>query len=263
MNDNSIKTASVEPAKHNVPIYSGYFEAIIQYIEISELKTDRCARIGAECVRSFRSSIEERGFLRPVFIDADMNVTDGQKRVAAARAAGYMRVPCVFAPSPLVFEDDLLICKLIREAPHFFLFADILSRLKSEYMYSQEAIAGALGKSQSFVANKLRLLKFSQDEREMVKRAGLTERHCRALLSIRDDAARRRALDIACADELSVAATEELVASIPRKHEGSRLKSFEHELQRLARKYAVDGAPIELSDKRNGSLAVFTLKIRE
>lgn len=244
------------------PVYGGLYGSFIHYLDIDELATDPRRRIGADCVRAFSGAIAERGFLRPVFVDGDLAVVDGQKRIAAARALGYTAVPCVFAPTPLVFEDDLLICRLIRESPDFFAYADVLSRLKDVYLYSQEAIAGALGKSQSFVANKLRLLKFTPEERGIIKGAGLTERHCRALLSLRDEEARRRALDVVVSDGLSVAATEELASSFSREDYPSRLKSFESDLRRLAAKYAQSGT-VELYKDRSTGTATFTLKMKE
>ena len=87
---------------------------------------------------------------------------------------------------------------------------------------TQLELAKKLGVSQSYIANKLRLLKLSEKMQADVIAAGLSERHARALLKLPDEHTRRRALDKICSDGLSVAETEALVdflhdAAAPRR----------------------------------------------
>ena len=108
-------TASIISTEHKentlTPVYSGLYRSIIQYIDICQLKLPRTERIGKQTLTAFSESIRENGFLRPVYISTDFNVCDGIKRIAAARTMGYFSVPFVYAPTPLVFEDDLIIVK--------------------------------------------------------------------------------------------------------------------------------------------------------
>lgn len=76
---------------------------------------------------------------------------------------------------------------------------------------SQSRLAEKIGVSQSYVANKLRLLRLSEEERRAIVEAGLTERHARALLRLEDGAARKGALEKIVRDKLSVARTDALV----------------------------------------------------
>ena len=79
---------------------------------------------------------------------------------------------------------------------------------------TQEEIAGRLGVSQSYVANKLRLLRFSPTVREKILAKGLSERHARALLRIEDEQAILSLIDQIEKDALTVQSTEELVEAL-------------------------------------------------
>ena len=81
---------------------------------------------------------------------------------------------------------------------------------------SQEECARRLGKSQSAVANKLRLLRLPEDVLNAMRNAGLTERHGRALLRLEDEDSQRRALDFMIEQRLTVAAAEEYIESLVR-----------------------------------------------
>ena len=86
-----------------------------------------------------------------------------------------------------------------------------ISRLIRRYGLTQEQAAAKLGKTQSTIANKLRLLKLSYEEQEWIENAGLTERHARSLLRIENEEKRREVLSKIISDNLNVARTEELV----------------------------------------------------
>ena len=86
-------------------------------------------------------------------------------------------------------------------------------QLIADYGITQEEAAKRIGKSQSAVANKLRLLRFDQSTITKIRAAGLSERHARALLRLTDADAIREAIDYVAANELSVAETETYVAA--------------------------------------------------
>ncbi len=195
------------------PLYSGLYRSIIQYIDIDDIVSPEKPVLGAPVVSTFSRSLSERGFLRPIYITRNGVITDGRKRYAAARALGAKRIPCVTSPTPLVFEDDLLILRLRTEQVPFFESADVLAALTGSYLYSREDVAAALGRSRSFVANRLRLLAFTYKERALIEENSLSERHCRAFLRIKDADARLKAIETAAASSMSVADAEEFVSS--------------------------------------------------
>lgn len=100
---------------------------------------------------------------------------------------------------------------LQREDLNYFEEAECYKALLDELKLTQEELASRLGKSQSFIANKLRILKLSPEVREAVGLYGLSERHARAVLRLSDDADKLAIIKKAGEDGLSVKDTERLV----------------------------------------------------
>ena len=244
------------------PLYSGLYKSLIQYIDIGDIISPEKPAISAAAVSSFSKSLTENGFLRPVYLSQSGAVSDGRKRYAAARALGAKRIPCVVSPTPLVFEDDLLILKLRAERVSFFESADVLSVLTSSYLYSQEEVAAALGRSQSYVANRLRLLAFSEEERNLIEGYSLTERHCRALLKIKDPSERIGAIAAVGEKSMTVGDAEAFVSSVcssKRMPEEARLR---RELDSLLGSYSEKVDLAASSTVGPDGSVVFTIKIR-
>ena len=103
--------------------------------------------------------------------------------------------------------------------------ASALVNLLREWQITQEEAAKRLGISQSYLANKLRLLKLSPEEQNEILQYKLTERHARALLRVDDPALREKILRQAGEKHLNVSQTEELVtAALAPKQEGRKPK---------------------------------------
>ena len=200
--------------KDIIPIYSGYYKNIIQYIDIYKLATPLRRPLEKERAKLFSESLASYGFLRPLMVDGEGRIADGAKRYDASRALGYASVPCVSYPTPLIFEDDMILRSLERDPLSFFEFAEKLKLLTSKHLYSQDSAAAILGRSQSYVANKLRLLTFTREERETITDANLTERHCRTLLRIKDSGRRHNALCHIVSSGMNVSAAEAYITSL-------------------------------------------------
>jgi ParB family chromosome partitioning protein len=104
-----------------------------------------------------------------------------------------------------------------RQNLDFFEEAVAIERLMTEHNLSQEEIGRKLGKAQSTLSNKLRLLRLPEDMRDKIVIASLTERHARALLTLPDNSARNRALDIIIERHLTVSESERLIKDILRR----------------------------------------------
>lgn len=161
------------------------------------------------------ASIREHGILQPLTVrraeDKGYELISGERRLRAAKMAGLDTVPCI-----LIRVDDMessllaLIENLQRRDLDFVDEALALEQLISTYHLSQEEAARRLGKSQSAVANKLRLLKLSAPVLESLRRNGLTERHGRALLRLSEEQ-RLPVLEQIIKERLTVSKTDELV----------------------------------------------------
>ena len=247
---------------HKLPIYSGLYKSIIQYVDIDKLVAPAGLPIGKETVLRFSGSLEERGFLRPVFTGEGGRIVDGVKRYAASLFLGYKKIPCAAYPNPLVFEDDIIMSKLIMDSVGFFEYAELLDLLTRKHLYTQDCVASALGRSQSFVANKLRLLNLTAEERETAESAGLTERHCRTLLRIKDPATRLEVLSQITASGMSVSAAEETVSALLHSPKASS-HGFAAELRSfLKTRSRSEGVCVTETENIDGTLT-FTVSVSE
>ena len=106
-----------------------------------------------------------------------------------------------------------LVENLQRENLHFLEEAECYQALINNYGLKQEDLAARLGKSQSAVANKLRILRFSPAVKKAMLEAKMTERHARALLRIREEETQLSLIERVREKGLSVKDTEKLVDS--------------------------------------------------
>ena len=163
-------------------------------------------------LRELAASIAQYGVLNPLSVRLHYgrySLVAGERRLRAAKLAGLRTVPCMLLDVNL--EESGLIAmveNLQREDLDFVEEARGIAALIRMFGLSQEELAKKLGRSQSAVANKLRLLKLPEDILSSLLENGLTERHARALLRLESDDARRAALDNIVKRSLNVAQTD-------------------------------------------------------
>lgn len=172
-------------------------------------------------------SIRQNGILQPITVrqtdDGKFELISGERRLRAARLVGLTKIPSIVTEvdekKSAVFS---LIENLQRQDLDFFEEAEAIDRLISDYGMSRDELSRKLGKAQSTLSNKLRLLRLPEDMRYRLSRAGLTERHARALLLLEDDARRERALGIMIDRRLTVAESERLIEQMLSKEGKTR-----------------------------------------
>lgn len=169
-------------------------------------------------LQELSDSIAQYGILNPLTVrlrDNKYELVAGERRLRAARLAGLYDVPCILLDVSL--EDASLIAlveNLQRRDLDFLEEANGLNQLIKLFGMSQEEAARRIGKSQSAVANKLRLLKLPEDVLRSLCDNGLTERHGRALLRLPSAEAQRLALAYIIDRDLNVAATDNYIDSL-------------------------------------------------
>ena len=169
-------------------------------------------------LQELSDSIAQYGILNPLTVrlrDNKYELVAGERRLRAARLAGLYDVPCILLDVSL--EDASLIAlveNLQRRDLDFLEEANGLNQLIKLFGMSQEEAARRIGKSQSAVANKLRLLKLPEDVLRSLCDNGLTERHGRALLRLPSAEAQRLALAYIIDLDLNVAATDNYIDSL-------------------------------------------------
>ena len=163
-------------------------------------------------------SIRSYGILHPLTVrrrSGRYELVAGERRLRAAKLIGLREVPCVLMDVNMEEAGLIaLIENLQRRDLDFLEEANGIRQLIRMFGMSQEEAARRLGKSQSAVANKLRLLKLPEDVLETLRSRGLSERHARALLRLPDDESRRAALQRIIDKDMTVAAAESYIETL-------------------------------------------------
>lgn len=162
-------------------------------------------------------SISENGLLQPITVrrvtPTEFELIAGERRLRASVLAGLKKIPCIIIKctdkESAVFA---LLENLQRSDLGIFEEARGISKLMHRFGLTQEEAARRLGKSQSTIANKLRLLRLTYEEQEWIENSALTERHARALLRISDETLRREALSRIISDNLNTTQTDNLIS---------------------------------------------------
>lgn len=188
-------------------------------------------RFSMDELEGLAQSIHENGMLQPVSVRAretgGYELIAGERRLRAAKIIGMSSIPCIVirarSEQSAVFA---LIENLQREDLNFFEEARAIESLMDHYGLTQEEMALRLGKAQSTLSNKLRLLRLSPRMCAQIERAGLTERHARALLKLDQEKERQEILDQVIRDDLNVSQTEKLIASrlAPKAHKNKNVR---------------------------------------
>lgn len=168
-----------------------------------------------EALLSLAKSIKENGILQPICVrknGAVYEIISGERRTRAAKIAGLHEVPCIVMS---VDDEQSAVLALIeniqRKDLSYFEEALGIEKLISYYGLTQEEAARRLGKAQSTVANKLRLLRFSDPERRLLLMGNLSERQARAIIRIDDQQTRVGVIEKVVARSLNLEQTEQLV----------------------------------------------------
>lgn len=181
-----------------------------------------------EGLEELAASIKEHGVLQPLSVrrsSQGYELISGERRLRASRMAGLTEVPCIVV-SVDSKESSLLalVENLQRRDLDFVEEASALARLIETYHLSQEEAARRIGKSQSAVANKLRLLKLPPEALALLREHGCTERHARALLRLEGPQAQLEAARHVAEQGFTVARTEQYVEDLLRQGDKPKKK---------------------------------------
>jgi len=176
-------------------------------------------------LRDLAASIAEYGILNPLNVRLHYGryeLVAGERRLRAAKLAGLKAVPCTVLDVDLEGSSLLAMVENIqREDLDFVEEARGIANLIRLFDMSQEEAAKKLGRSQSAVANKLRLLKLPGDILASLRENGLTERHGRALLRLPSESDQRGALNQIISRDLNVAQTDAYIDRLLEEKAGS------------------------------------------
>lgn len=167
-------------------------------------------------LESLQQSIDKLGLLQPLTVRKQgdhWELIAGERRWRACQALGLAEVPCL---QKEVSQEDSALLALVeniqRQDLDFMEEAKALSDILEKWGMSQEELSKQVGKSQSAVANMLRLLRLSEEVVAELRLGNCTQRHARALLKLPLDSQRLEILAIVREKGLNVQQTEELIA---------------------------------------------------
>ena len=171
-----------------------------------------------DALEELAESIRRHGILQPLSVrrvDNSYELIAGERRLRAAQLAGLTELPCL-----VLRMDDresgvaAMVENLQRQDLDYIEEAVGISRLLEQWDMSQEQVARLLGKSQSAIANKLRILRHSDIILATLREANLSERHARALLKLPTEEVKLTAIAEIVRQNMSVARAESYIDSL-------------------------------------------------
>ena len=222
-----------------------------------------------EALTELSDSIRQHGILQPLSVRRMENgyeLIAGERRLRAAQMAGLTDIPCI-----IMQMDDresgtaAMVENLQRQDLDFVEEAMGISQLLTHYRMSQEQVARLLGKSQSAIANKLRILRHSTDVLNALREGNLTERHARALLKLGSEEEKLSAIAEIVRQGMSVARTEKYIDLLLSKREEPPVKAnvgaFLNSLTQSLQKIQSSGIPAVSERRETDSQIVLTITI--
>ena len=221
-----LKRSEKSPAHAKIGVSKAAFGKVV-FLPTEELAPNPMQprrQFDENALQALSESIRQHGMLQPVTVreadpipfpenirSASFEIIAGERRWRAARMAGLTKIPCVIRRADRTESAELaLIENLQRRDLGFFEEAEAIRTLLLMTSLSQTEMASRLSLSPSSLSNKLRLLRLTQEERQLIAENELGERHARAFLKIREESLRKKAILHVIREGLSAAETEAL-----------------------------------------------------
>lgn len=229
-----------------------------------------------ESLADLASSIAEYGVLQPLLVAPADNgsylLIAGERRLRASKLANLQEVPVIVSKyTTQQIAEIALIENLQREDLHFLEEAEGYEQLMSQFNLTQEAMAARVGKKQSTIANKLRLLRLSQNVRKVLNEAELTERHARALLKLNTEEEQLKVLQIVVEKDYSVRQTEEFIAKLTAEKPVEKRKRliivndvriYLNTIKKVVNSIKDVGIPVAMEQSLEDDEVIVTLRIK-
>lgn len=222
-----------------------------------------------EALQELADSIRQHGILQPLAVrrvGAFYELIAGERRLRAGQIAGLSEIPCiVMNMDEQESETAALVENLQRQDLDYIDQARGICTLMERYTLSQEQVAKLLGKSQSAVANKLRILRHSNRVLEALRSCELTERHARALLRLESEAEKLQAISTIHRLNMSVARTEQYIESLladPRQKQAKPdVSAFLKHVSQTLTRIQLSGIPAISERRETDRQIVLTITI--
>lgn len=229
-----------------------------------------------EALRDLAASIAQYGVLQPLLVapaeDGSYMLIAGERRLRASRMAKLQEVPVIISEyTSQQIAEIALIENLQREDLHFLEEAEGYEQLMKQFKLTQEAMAARVGKKQSTIANKLRLLRLSDRVRKILVEGGLSERHARALLKLDDEEKQVQVLTSVIDNGYSVRQTENYVDKLLENKKQDRKKRlvivndvriYLNSIKQVVSAIKDVGIPVAMEQTVEGDDVIVSLRIK-
>lgn len=229
-----------------------------------------------EALEDLAASIAEYGVLQPLLVargnDDNFFLIAGERRLRASKMAGLLDVPVIVSSyTEQQIAEIALIENLQREDLHFLEETEGYEKLMTQFNLTQEAMAVRVGKKQSTIANKLRLLNLPLEIRNALKEAQLTERHGRALLKLKNSELQEQVLKQIIKNGWNVKQTEEHIAKLldeaaPKQKKRlvivNDVRIYLNSVKKIVSTINDAGIPAQIKQELDGDDVVVTLRIK-
>ena len=208
----------------------------ILYIDINDIKPNSAqprSVFDEEKLKELADSIRTNGVIQPLIVregKKGYELVAGERRWRASRIAGLRKVPCIVRD----FDDRqnaivAIIENMQREDLNPIEEAAGLKAMTEKYGFTQEQISASLGRSRTYIANSIRLLKLPPEIQEYVSSGQMSAAHGRTIINIPDKVKQKEIADKIIRNDLSVRATEKLAERVKDelRPERKRRKGFE------------------------------------
>lgn len=226
-----------------------------------------------EDIKELADSIKNFGVIQPLTIRPQgdkYELIAGERRLRASKYIGFDKVPAVINDfSDQEMAEISLVENLQRKDLDFVEEAIAYARLLKEFDLTQKELADKLGKSQSTIANKLRILKLPGDILNELKAPSISERHARALLKVTEESKQFEIIDKIKEQELTVRETQKLIEKILSKKKESKpiitvfkdLKIFKNTLNKTIKEMESAGLDVKVDKREDDDFIEYSIRL--
>ena len=232
----------------------------------------------SEALSELADSIRQYGVLQPLLVAPGKGDTyiliAGERRLRASIMAGLGTVPVIVSEyTSQQIAEIALIENLQRKDLHYLEEAEGYEKLVNTFHLTQESMAIRVGKKQSTIANKLRLLRLPVSVRRKLHDSDLTERHARVLLKLENEDLQKAVLQKVLKEHLNVRQTEALVEKTlketgklnqkkPRFVIVNDVRIYLNSIKEVMEAVKSSGIPSSMEQEMDGDDVVVTLRIK-
>ena len=232
----------------------------------------------SEALSELADSIRQYGVLQPLLVapgkDDTYILIAGERRLRASTMAGLGTVPVIVSEyTSQQIAEIALIENLQRKDLHYLEEAEGYEKLVNTFHLTQESMAIRVGKKQSTIANKLRLLRLPSSVRKKLHDSDLTERHARVLLKLENEELQKAVLQKVLKGHFNVRQTEALVEKTlkeagklnqkkPRFVIVNDVRIYLNSIKEIMETVKTSGIPSSMEQEMDGDDVVVTLRIK-